>query len=238
MMAALQTELTSRDMSAYGTATLAMLQQILDRGVDHVALIMRHSAREFDPDRHDLENPLTDEGRTLAREWGRTLPKELILRGYTSPAERCVETAELILEGHRSGGGEVSRSRAVEGLGVFYVLDQMKMYRAMQMSSGNSAFLDRWFAGELDKDILIPSDLAARLVAHVVTEKLNRPLSSPQLDLLVSHDMTLYVLRDRLLGQSSEAFGNVEFLDALAFYREGGEIMMQSQHGDAKALSP
>ncbi len=224
-------------MNEYGKATLTLLQQILAQGVGHVALLMRHSAREFKPGRHDLENPLTDEGRTLARELGKALPKELSLRGYASPAERCLETAELILESHRSAGGEATRTRAIEGLGVFYILDQMKMYRATQAAGGNAAFLALWYAGEIDKDIMIPSELAARLVAHVVTEKLNRPIASPQLDLLVSHDTTLYTLRDQLLGQSMQAFGGVEYLDALAFYRKEGQLVMQSQHGNAKAIS-
>jgi len=224
-------------MPEYGKATLTLLNQILEQGVDHVALLMRHSAREFEPGRHDLENPLTNEGRTLARDLGRSLPKALTLRGYSSPAERCVETSQLILEGHQSAGGEATRSRIVEGLGVFYVLDQMKMYRVMQEAGGNPALLKRWYAGEVDRDIIIPANLAARLVALVLTEKLNHSPATPQLDLHVSHDMTLYTLRDQLLGQSIDEFGDVEFLDVLAFYKKEGEIMMQSQHGSAKVIS-
>ena len=116
----------------YGDATLAQVEAMANEGCTHMVLLMRHSAREFNPDVHDLENPLTDEGRELSQRLGRQLPKAYTLRGYASPAGRCVETAQLCLDGHAAEGGSSTRVRPVEGLGVFYVLDQMKMYRVMR----------------------------------------------------------------------------------------------------------
>ena len=52
----------------YGDSTLALVAEVLAEGVEHAVLLMRHSAREFEPGRHDLENPLTDEGRDLAHQ--------------------------------------------------------------------------------------------------------------------------------------------------------------------------
>ena len=43
-----------------------------------------------------------------------------------------METAELVLAGHESGGGNVTRHRPLEALGVFYALDQMKMWQGMR----------------------------------------------------------------------------------------------------------
>ena len=116
----------------YGDATLEQVQAMADDGCTHMVLLMRHSAREFNPAVHDLENPLTDEGRELSQRLGRQLPKAYTLRGYASPAGRCVDTAQLCLDGHAAEGGSSTRVRPVEGLGVFYVLDQMKMYRVMR----------------------------------------------------------------------------------------------------------
>ena len=62
-------------------------------------LLMRHSAREFNRDINDLLNPLTDHGRQLAVAMGGALTADIQLRGYASPPERCVETAELLLQG-------------------------------------------------------------------------------------------------------------------------------------------
>jgi broad specificity phosphatase PhoE len=209
-----------------GDAALALIGSLYGDGVDHVVALMRHSAREFEPGRHDLLNPLTDEGRTLARRLGNELPKALLARAYASPAQRCVETAELILEGHKERGGRVARQRPVEALGVFYVLDQMKMYRAMTQATGQAPFLERWFAGAVEGDVMMPADVAAKLVARVAAAKLDSPIARPQLEICVSHDMTLYLVRDRLLGRPVAESGVVNFLDAVMFYHRDGQLMM------------
>jgi broad specificity phosphatase PhoE len=223
-------------MSAYGDATLRLVESALAAGARHVGVLMRHSAREFVPGRHDLENPLTDEGRELAERMGAALPKDLLLRGYASPAERCVETAALLLRGHERRGGRVARHRPVEGLGVFYVLDQMRMFRAMQAAEGQVAFLERWFAGDVAPDVMMPADLAARLVARVVTEKLRQPIAAPQLDVCVSHDMTLYLVRDRLLGRAPGS-QEVKFLDGVVFYSDDEGTWLAAADG-ARARLP
>ena len=91
-------------MTDYGQATLALIASVYDEGANHVAALIRHSAREFEPGRHDLLNPLTDEGRAFAESFGKALSKNLLVRGYASPAERCVETVQLILKGHLRAG--------------------------------------------------------------------------------------------------------------------------------------
>jgi len=220
----------------YGQATLALIADVYSEGADHVAALIRHSAREFEPGRHDLLNPLTDEGRIFAEDFGKALPKNLLVRGYASPAERCVETVQLILKGHGGDGGRVTRHRPIEALGVFYVLDQMRMYRAMTAAEGQVAFLAQWFAGAVPPDVMMPADLAAKLVSRVVASKLEAPLERPQLDVCVSHDMSLYLVRDRLLGLGVETSGAVDFLDGVVFYERGQRLWMRGLRGDARAV--
>lgn len=217
-------------MTRPGEATLELLNDVLSDGATHVALLMRHSAREFETGVHDLLNPLTDEGRALAREMGERLPKSLLVRGYSSPAERCVETADLVMQAHRDSGGRVTRNRAAEALGVFYILDQIRMYKGMQAAGGQVPLLEKWFQGEVGVEMLMPADLAARLVAQFAAKKLDEPVERPQLDLLVSHDMTLYTVRDRLLGQSARDHGEIGFLDGLALFEKSGALFLQSHH--------
>jgi len=231
--------------AACGDATLELIEQAFARGATHVAVLMRHSAREFVPGRHDLLNPLTDEGRALARRMGERLPKAALVRAYSSPADRCMETAALLLAGHEGGGGRTTRHRAVEALGVFYVLDQMRMYKSMTEAAGQvrervdvevRGFLDRWFDGEIGSDVMMPAELAARLVANVVAAKLEQPVARPQLDLCVSHDMTLYLVRARLLGLRPAA-AEVNFLDGLVFYSGPDGLTLAAADGSRVALS-
>lgn len=219
----------------YGDATIRTVHDLTASGVDHVALLMRHSAREFNPNVHDLVNPLTEEGRDLSRRLGEELPKSHTLRGYASPPERCIETAQLALLGHASKGGEATRVRPVEGLGVFYVLDQMKMFRALQDADGMDGFIDRWVRGELPRDAVIPADQAARLVLDIVAAKLDHPVAARQIDLCVTHDLTVHMVRDRLLGDRPDD-GPVEFLDALAVYRREGRLFMRGQVGPEREV--
>ena len=210
----------------YGDATLAQVEAMANEGCTHMVLLMRHSAREFNPDVHDLENPLTDEGRELAQRLGRQLPKAYTLRGYASPAGRCVETAQLCLDGHAAEGGSITRVRPVEGLGVFYVLDQMKMYRVMRDTGSLQQFVSAWSDRAIPQDALIPAQEAARILMRVVSEKLSQSVAEKQIDVGVSHDLSLYLVRDRLLSESPDQ-GPVEFLDALLAFRRDDRVWLQ-----------
>ena len=220
-----------------GDGSVELIEEVFAAGVDHAAVLLRHSAREYNPDIHDLLNPLTDEGRELCERFGARLDKSLTVRGYASPAERCAETAALIMETHRARGGGATRCRPVEGLGVFYVLDQMKMWQAMQQAGGMVGYLSAWFEGAAPGDAMMPADLAARLVLRVMTGKLETPVAKPQLDILITHDITLHLVRDRLLGESVEG-PEVEYLDALAAFRRDGAWWLRSRHGPARQVIP
>ena len=254
------------DVSTYGDAALAMIGDDLAAGVDHAAVLLRHSARTFEPGLHDLDNQLTDEGRALCRRFGRRLPRNLTLRAYSSPVQRCLDTAQLILQAHQAAGGSITRHRPVEALGAFYVLDQMKMWRGMETAGGVVSYLQSWMAGAVPADAMMPAHWAARLVLRGLSEKLTRPdlstargrspgtqadsgggldprsgktaapVARPQLDLHVSHDMTLYLLRAVLLGEPADG-PPVAFLDGLLAWRAQGTLWLQSHHGPPRRVS-
>ena len=220
----------------YGADSLRLIEAVFDAGAEHAVVLMRHSAREFNPDVHDLVNPLTDEGRRLCEQFGGALPERLTLRGYASPAERCMETASLILDSHRARGGQATRHRPVEALGVFYALDQMKMWKGMRAAGGLAEYLESWFRGEVPGDAMMPPELAARLVLKVMADKLTAPVARPQLDICVSHDMSVALLRDRLLGEAASG-PPVEFLDVLIAYEADGRLWLGSHHGEARDVT-
>ena len=222
-------------MTDYGDATIDLLERTYARGASHALALIRHSAREYEPGRHDLDNPLTDEGREYARRLGMRLPKALMLRGYASPPQRCMETAELVLDSHRQGGGEVTRHRPVEALGVFYALDQRKMWKGMVDAGGLVAYLQSWFAGKVPSDAMMEPMLAANQVIRALTGKLDQPVAAQQLDLCVSHDITLHLVRDRLLGEAVDS-SPVAYLDALVLFRLGDELRLASQRGSEVLL--
>jgi glucose-6-phosphate-specific signal transduction histidine kinase len=68
-------------------------------------------------------------------------------------------------------------------------------------------------------------------IAQEVAEKLDWRLAAPQLDLCVSHDMTLYTVRQELLNQGVEEAGEVEFLDGSVLYMQDGQLWLPSHVG-------
>lgn len=215
----------------FGEATVDLLRRLHDEAVGPIALITRHSAREFNRDVHDLLNPLTDTGRMHCRLMGEALPKALHVRGYASPPERCRETASLVIQAHGEKGGRRGSVRPVESLGVFYALDQIKMWKALQQAGGLSAFVERWANGSVAADAMIPAADAARLITRSTWTRLLGHPERQGLDLCVTHDMTILMLRDRLLGEAA-SMHSVDFLEGLALYQRDGRVWLQSTVGD------
>lgn len=219
----------------FGSATAAMVEATFADGVDRAVLLMRHSARTFDPHIHDLLNPLTEHGRALCRQFGAALPKDVHVRGYASPPERCLETAQIVIDAHAGGGGSGGRTRPVEALGVFYALDQQKMWKGLRAAGGLPAYVDAWFAGQVPEDAMMPAELAVQMVLRVLLTKLRAPGDERQLDLCVSHDMSVYTVRH---GVGLEPLHGplVEFLDGLLLFERDGQVLMRSQHGGEVVL--
>ncbi len=214
----------------FGRETARLVNEVFDDGVERAVLLMRHSARTFDRSIHDLLNKLTDHGRGLCEVLGQRLPKDVHIRGYASPPDRCMETAEITINSHVDAGGRGGRTRPVEALGVFYVLDQQKMWKGLSTMDGLADYVGAWFEGSLPDDAMIPAQLAVELIMRVLTSKLVFPLEGKSLDLCVTHDMTIYTMRHGL-GLEPVDGPDVEFLDGLILFERGGEQIVRSHHG-------
>ena len=214
----------------FGKETGRLVAEVFDEGVERAVLLMRHSARTFDRSINDLLNNLTDHGRNLCASLGESLPKDIRVRGYASPAQRCVETAELVIAAHVAAGGEGARTRALEALGVFYALDQRKMWKILTTSDGLADYVAKWFAEKVPIDAMIPAPQAVDLVMQVLLPKLERRMAGRSLDLCVTHDMTVFTLRHGL-GLEPVSGPDVEFLDGLMLFEIGGRTFVRSHHG-------
>jgi hypothetical protein len=138
-----------------------------------------------------------------------------------------------VIDGHKEGGGAGHRTRPVEALGVFYALDQQKMWKGMSQADTMVDYLDAWFAGEVAEDAMMPAELAVQMVLRALLGKLRNAApgtASPHLDLCVSHDMTLYTVRHGV-GLEGLDGPDVEFLDGLLLFSRDGRFFMRSQHG-------
>ena len=218
---------------AYGLQTVNMVADVYASGVERGVLLMRHSARTFDPNIHDLLNPLTDDGRALCRQFGEALPKTVQVRGYASPPERCMETAQLVIAAHEAAGGRGLRTRPVEALSIFYALDQQKMWQGMKQAVDLPAYVAQWFAQAVPEDAMMPAPIAVQMVLRGLLGKLRDTAvagTGPHLDLCVSHDLTLYTLRHGV-GLEPVTGPQVAFLDGLLLFVRDGKTLLRSQYG-------
>lgn len=218
----------------FGDASARMTRAIFGEGVERGVLLMRHSAREYRRDVHDLENPLTAEGRSLAARFGASLP-DVNLRGYSSPVMRCRETGALAIEASAAAqrGGVISKVRDIEAFGVFYALDQIRMWKGLRKSDGLADYVGQWFAGKVPQSAMMRPQRAVGMVLEVMLEKLTAPAiqaGTPQLDLCVTHDMTIFTMREGV-GLEPVTGPDVRFMDGLLMYEQDDKVFLASQHG-------
>ena len=218
----------------FGDASARMTRAIFAEGVERGVLLMRHSAREYRRDIHDLENPLTAEGRSLAARFGASLP-DVNLRGYSSPVMRCRETGALAIEASAAAqrGGVISKVRDIEAFGVFYALDQIRMWKGLRKSDGLADYVGQWFAGKVPQSAMMRPQRAVGMVLEVMLDKLTAPAiqaGTPQLDLCVTHDMTIFTMREGV-GLEPVTGPDVRFMDGLLMYEQADKVFFGSQHG-------
>ena len=218
----------------FGDASARMTRAIFGEGVERGVLLMRHSAREYRRDVHDLENPLTAEGRSLAARFGASLP-DVNLRGYSSPVMRCRETGALVIEASAAAqrGGVISKVRDIEAFGVFYALDQIRMWKGLRKSDGLADYVGQWFAGKVPQSAMMRPQRAVGMVLEVMLDKLTAPAiqaGTPQLDLCVTHDMTIFTMREGV-GLEPVTGPDVRFMDGLLMYEQDDKVFFASQHG-------
>ena len=223
----------------YGLETVKMIEDRFAKDVDRGILLMRHSAREYRRDIHDLQNPLTEEGRDLALRMGDMLGADLNMRGFASTAQRCIDTADLIMLGtERDDMGERNKrrtTRVIEAFGVFYALDQVRMWKGLQAADGLDSFVAKWLKGEVAPDTMMPARVAVSQILSVMRGRLMtispEKGRSKSLDLCVSHDMTLYLVR-QAIGLETTFEQPVNYLDGLLMFESDGELRVSSHYGN------
>ncbi|HVZ64027.1 MAG TPA: histidine phosphatase family protein [Lacunisphaera sp.] len=187
-----------------------------------VAAVMRHAAR------HPIANPaeptlaeITAEGAKAATEFGARLAGFDRLRLYHSPVKRCGQTAACIAEGAGAAGLAVELAGAREQIGPDYILDLPAAGRLTMLHGDH--FVRLWVEGKIPATVIRPAREVATRQANFVAERLREPAADGRrLDLHVSHDWNIIVLRELLLQVRHEDAGWLTFLDGVAFTMESG----------------
>jgi broad specificity phosphatase PhoE len=199
-----------------------------------VAAVLRHTAR------HPIANPaeptlaeITEEGATAAEIFGSRITGFDRIRIFHSPVKRCGQTAECIARGAASIGVAAEVVGPREELGVDYILDLAEAGRLTVLHQDH--FVRLWFTAQVSDTVIRPPRGIADRKVGFVTARLREPNpAGRRLDLHVSHDWNIIVLRELLLGVRHEEAGWLTFLDGVAFTSEAEQL--QAYYRERAAL--
>jgi len=180
------------------------------------AAIMRHAARFpiVDPTEPTLAE-ITPEGAVSAEDFGRRIVGFDCVRLFHSPVKRCRQTSECIARGAQEAGLTVEHLGAEAAVGVDYILDLTEAGRLTALHG--EYFVRLWHEGRIEPRVIRATKQIAEAKMAYLTGKLQEPCAGRRLDLHVSHDWNILVLRELLLGVVHEDAGWLDFLDGLAF---------------------
>ena len=95
-------------------------------------------------------------------------------------------------------------------------------------------FVRRWMDGQVPENVIWRTERIAAAKVDYVARKLAEPCRPGRwLDLHVSHDWNVMVLRERLLGVRHEEAGWLTFLDGVGFTLDGRQLLAD-YHGQRR----
>lgn len=208
---------------------------------ERAAVVLRHAARHpiVDP-REPLAAELTAAGRRDAEAFGSRLTGFACVRLFHSPVKRCQQTAECVAAGAARAGLAVELVGAQPELGVAYILDQIETGRMSGVHGEH--FVRLWFTNQVSERLILRApDIARRKLTYLRARLAEPADGGRRIDLHISHDWNVLILRELLLGVRHEDAGWAPFLDGVvftaeaevlrAFYRERDAVVAQDPSG-------
>ena len=64
----------------------------------------------------------------------------------------------------------------IEAFGVFYALDQVRMWKGLQAADGLDSFVAKWLKGEVAPDVMMPARVAVSQILSVMKGRLDYAL--------------------------------------------------------------
>lgn len=170
-----------------------------------VLVFVRHSEKErVGPDPARL---LTPRGHIAAHRFGESLPQGRPLRVYHSPAERCYQTAEDLLEGYLHADPranariEASDSRLASWETA--VVDRDARRRLKRELGGQRALVRAWLDGRIPPEVMRPArQMTSELFSWALAT--SRKAQQGSLLIFVSHDFLILGLGRFVLGAGDD----------------------------------
>ncbi|MFW9825038.1 MAG: histidine phosphatase family protein [Candidatus Thorarchaeota archaeon] len=188
-----------------------------------IIILIRHSERNELKSVWDTnELLLTPDGHRIAKKLGENLPIDRFIYIFTSHATRCQETAEDILKGFLSKGGN---GKIIGNLEPLYKIGVERDFFLKQIENGDLIeYLQNWINGSFPKEKAQSIMSYSINAAKIIWASLNNA-SKGSIYLHVTHEIPIMAFRYgwfNLLPNDKW----VNFLGAIAFTLHNGKILL------------
>lgn len=220
--------------SKYGIPLLKTIHALYSEGIRRMVVILRHSARRYMPGQMETELylGLTEEGKTLAYDFGQGLPQGYRARFYSSPVGRCIETAYLIDKGYSDNGGKTENNKLQGILASSFVNDPFRSTKLIY-EIGVRQFLLDWFNSGVPPEVInTPEQAAARMHKYAISKLAGG--EKDIIDICVSHDLNIGALKKCGLGLENGESAHVDFLEGAVFYNKHTDYCIKNHMTEAE----
>jgi hypothetical protein len=218
-----------------GTELLATIRTLPSA---RAAAMLRHAARYPITDPADpTQAEITPEGAQAAAAFGAQLTGFDSVRIFHSPVRRCGQTAESLAQGAAGVGLAVELAGPQEALGIDYILDLAEAGRLSALHGNH--FVRLWFAGRISETVIRPAAQIATAKLAYLAAQLQLPAGRGRcLDLHVSHDWNIIILRELMLQVLHEEAGWLTFLDGVFFSAQANRLRAVYREHTREQLVP
>jgi len=207
---------------AYGMKALELARELRKEGIRKILILMRHSERHYD-EAHLEREPLmwlTEDGKRFANNFGRQIPSIPLVRFYSSMLGRCIETAYQIDKGVTARGGRTESNVVTVELAPSFVRKPLEVFR-LHRELGTRELFTRWFAGSMPDHLVARTDEVAGSMARCLVNLL-RSGPDAHIDIAVSHDWNLYMVKHHFLGLALAQSIIAEYLEGIVIFEKSG----------------
>jgi len=161
---------------------------------------------------------------------GSKLPIDSELRLFSSPVGRCIETAYLVDKGNTAAGGRCETNKIKPKLTAFYVKDIGKIFQGIKQQ-GVAGFFRDWFNGKVPEEVMSDPLETKNIILRLLIDLL-KETTEPKIDIAISHDWYMYVLKEYFLKQPLEESGQIQYLEGATFFEKQGELFIANHQAE------
>jgi hypothetical protein len=212
--------------------TIETINKILDQGVNKISVIIRHSDRLFSTEpKPEPFMGLTDIGKNFAFDFGSQLRPNPVPKLCSSFIGRCIETAYLIDKGFtKQNNLSLGHNFLADVLGPLYIKDVEKVIKLFK-KQGSNIFLRNWFDKRIDDSIIEDPEKTSDNLCKFMLEQI-KSLEENQIALCISHDWSIFPLKEFKMNLKHETSGDIGYLDALIFFEKDDKYYITNYQTD------